>query len=909
MSWIRRLRNLMRREDLDRDIDREMAFHLREKTDELIASGMKPEEASLQARRAFGNRQIQKERVRDIDIFGSVESVAQDLRYALRQLRKSPIFAVTTIVILAVGIGATTAVFNVVNAVMLKPLPVFQPGQLRQLEWSVNGRDFLRSVSLGGNDHLPNLYTSFSYPAYNYLRDHTSSFSDLICFDKGKSLNINTGHSAVMGSGQLVSGNFFQGFGVQPFKGRLLVPSDERPPDGAWPVVASYGFWQREFGGDPSAIGQAMTVNGAPAILVGVTEPSYRGPIPILSADLLLPITMQPVAMITRDLLPDPKWWGFLVFGRIRPTTIDDAARAEIETLLRQKVVENLTPADGNLPHAVITSGSRGIAIISQIGLPIAALLMAAVCLALLVAISNLASLVLARASARKQEIGARLALGAKRGRIIRQLLTENIVMSVFGGTLGIAVVYGIGGLLRSALGFLPAELGVTIDMTPDWRVFSFAALISVAAGIASGLSPALHATRVDLLSILKLSPSSTAARPATGRFQRLLIITQVAASLVLLAAASMVFRTVVNLHSEPLGFNPENVITFRTDPTRSGYKATRTLDFYEQAVRRIEALPGIRAATVSQYVPLAFQSSSTSIFVDGFTPQTVADGQAYVNIVAPHFFESLGIPVVSGRDLEWSDREDRPGVVVINQTLARHFFPGQSPIGQEIRTPGDSGRVDHWMVVGIVADAKFNLIRNAVPPTIYFSYRKGPWGTSALAFIIKTAADPRIAIPMLQKTMGSIDPNVPIAGILTAREYADISTLPERTLETLLVALAIPSLLMACIGIYGTLAYDGVRRISEYGIRMALGAQREQIVFIGLRESLIPVAIGIFSGVALSLLVGRVMSGVLFGVAPTDPLSLVGSAFLLLASSTLAGFIPASRASRVDPMVALRYE
>jgi predicted permease len=907
VAWIRRLFNLTQREDLDRNIDREMAFHIDEKIDDLIASGKSREEASMLAKRAFGNRGIQREKIREVDMYTCIESIGQDVRFAIRHLYKTPVFLVTSVLILAIGIGATTAIFNVVNAVLLKPLPILRPGELRQLEWTIAGRDFLKGISLGGNDHLPNLYTSFSYSAYTYLRDRTSSFSDLICFDKGKSLNINTGHSAVTGSGQLVSGNFFQGLGVHPFLGRMLLPSDERFPDDAWPVVASYAFWHRELGGNPAAIGQIMTVNGAPAVLVGVTPPDYRGPIPILSVDLLLPITMQPVAMVTRNLLSDSQYWGLLVFGRIKPTVRDAQARTETETLLRQ-VLEVQNTAGGSLPHIEIASASHGIAFISQVGFPIAALLMTAVSLALLVTMSNLASLVLARSSARSQEIGARLALGAKRGRIIQQLLTENILISLAGGAFGMIVVFGIRNALQVVLGYLPPELGVQLDMDPDWRVFVFAAAISVATALVFGLSPSFKATKVDLLSILKFSRHDFAAR-SSGRFQRVLIAVQVAASMVLLAAAGMVFRTVANLQSETLGFHPENVITFRTDPTRSGYNHFRTLSFYEEAVRQIEAQPGIRSASVSQYVPLTFESSSGSFVVDGFTPQTMSDSNAYINAVSPHFFESLGIPVLAGRDLQWTDREDGPGVVVINQTAARHFFHGDNPIGREIQTPSGPGTFARWTIVGIVGDAKFNLVRNAVPPTVYFSYRKNLWNASAMAFIVRTAADPHVAIPMLQKTIAGIDPNVPVAVVKTAKEFADLSTLAERTLEALLIGLALPCLMMACIGIYGTLAYAAVRRTAEFGIRMALGAPRENIVLISIRESLVPTATGVLAGILISLLVGRALSAVLFGVAPADPPSLLVAACLLLVSSSLAGLIPARRASRIDPMAALRHE
>jgi len=868
-------------------------------------------------------------------------TLLQDLRYGFRMLAKSPAFTAAAVLSLALGIGANTAIFSLLDAVMLKLLPVQNPQQLVLLDWASKGWPdaFMNSLS-GGWDRDKSgrvTSTSFPYSAYEQIRDRSQVFSSVLGLaGNGNDLNIGYKGEPGRADGELVSGTFFSTLGVQPVLGRALAPDDDRI--GASPIcVVSYGYWERRFGRDPAIVGRSITVNSVPVTIVGVGPPEFYGVQPGRAVDVWLPLHAQP--QVEPSWSPRPEqgpnarpaqslfeardnFW-VVIMGRLKPGVTELEARAKVEAIFQQCMAVEIKPTTKpeTIPHAELEPASKGLdALRREFSKPLF-ILMTVVGLVLLIACANVANLLLARATARQKEIAVRLAIGARRGRVMRQLLTESVLLAALSGILGLILAFWAADLLVAFMG--SGGDPVSLSVTPDPRVLGFTAVVSVLTGILFGLAPALRSTRLELTPALK--ETGTLSGVAGGRhslrlgFGKALIVGQIALSLLLLAGAGLFVRTLTNLENVKAGFDQRNLLLFGIDPTQDGYKGQRLADFYQELTRRVQALPGVRSVAMSGSRLIGGGVSIVGISIPGYAPNpsqkdaatytNPANGkpQAYFNRVGPNFFEALGIPLVLGRTIGQVDTEGAPKVAVVNQTFARQFLSGANPVGR--RFGFDEKASADTEIVGVVGDAKYSDLRRAVPATVYVPSLQDVKWLAGMNFEVRTAGDPIAMAPAIRRVVQGLDPNLALYDVRTQVEQTNMTLFQERLFARLTSFFGLLAALLACIGVYGIMAFAAGKRTREIGIRMALGANRGEILAMVLRETVVLLAIGIVVGIALALEASRLIATLLFGLKPTDPLTITVAALLMVLAAALAGYVPARRASHVDPMVALRYE
>jgi predicted permease len=823
----------------------------------------------------------------------------QDLRFAFRMLRKNPGFTAVAVLTLALGIGANTAIFTLMDAVLLKRLPVEQPEQLIEL----------MTVYGGGAAYLDaKSFNSFSYPALQHLRQHNRSLSGLIASSNGRFYCVVEGAPPERVAGQYVTGDFFSVLGVSSVAGRTITPDDDRFGAPHPVAVISDGYWTRRFGRNPAVLGKSILVENVPLTIVGVIPEKFFGTQIGRRVDLWAPLSTEP-------LMRQPSWtasagpkWLQLV-GRLKPGVSLEQARADLETQFRLAVVEaelalNLTPEvrQGalNLKLRVEPAGNGLSDLRRQFSRPLA-VLMIIVGLVLLIACANLANLLLARAAARQREIAVRLALGAGRARLIRQLLTENLLLALIGAAAGLLLAdAGTQYLLKLlASGRTP----VLLDVQPDARLFVFTGLLSVLTALLFGLAPALRASRTDLIPALKEGGRGAEAGGSRQRLSRGLIVAQIALSLVLLVGAGLFLRTLRNLHSIDLGFERENVLLVELDPSHSGYTPERMRGLFMGVLERLQAIPGVRSASLSWNPPIAGGGSSRTVSVEGRAPGPEADREIYLNWIAPRYFETLGVPLIAGRDFGPRDTQGAPRVVILNQTMAHHFFGDANPIGQRIRVEDNDIRE----IVGVVGDSHYLEIREKIAPTLYLNTFQEQRPGSELA--IRTSGDPIAVIPAVRREIEKQAAGVAIGSIRTLAGQVDAWLLQERLVALLSSCFGGLALFIAAVGLYGVLSYSVARRTHEIGIRMALGAQRFDVMAMILKGILRLVCLGLAVGIPLSLILGRFVADLLYGITPADPLTIAAGALFLTMVALLAGYLPARRASQVDPMEALRQE
>jgi predicted permease len=616
----------------------------------------------------------------------------------------------------------------------------------------------------------------------------------------------------------------------------------------------------------------------------------------------MLSMAMQPAVYAIPDMLRSSRHWGFRVMGRLKTGTSEEPAQAQTEALVRRAILADPpTGEEYDLPRVALNAGGQGLDHLRQAFARPLFVLMVVVAAVLLIACANIAGLLRARAAARQREIGTRLALGAGRGRLTRQLLTESVLLAVIGGSLGIALAYALRNLLPRVLSPGPEALQLALE--PDRWMLVFSIGVPVLAGLVCGLLPAFHATRLDLAAMLGRTGSSPTEGPARSWTGEALVTAQVALSLVLLVGAGLFIRTLVNLRSEVLGFRPESLLLFRLDPTLNGYKEARLKDFYEQALNRLASVAGVRSVTLSRWGILGGQRTTDSFRVPGYPDQGQGPVNVHVHYVAPGYFQTMGIPLLKGREITWRDREGAPRVALVNQALASRLFRGAAPIGQRIGPEG--GAADEIEIVGLAADAKFASLRESTPPTLYLPYRQHP--QHLMTFAVRATSDPTALLGSIRRTLAALDPNVPLFDVRTQVEQIDLAVRQERLFAHLLSGFALLALILACLGTYGTLAYSVARRTPEIGLRLALGAQRSDVVLMVLRKSLVPVAVGVVLGIGGALAAARLVRSMLFGLAGQDMPTLGVAVLVLVASASLAAWLPSLRASRLDPMSALR--
>lgn len=904
-----RLRSLVhgvaRRRRVEDDLAEELQLHVQARAEHWERQGLSPAEAARKARLEFGAVEGYKERCRQARGLRLIDELRGDLGYALRQMRATPMFTAIAVGILAIAIGANTAVFSVMEAALWRMLPVERPEELRELAWVVQKDGFSGRYS-GSRRPYPGgglVATSFAYPVYAHVRDKSTAFSDLFLFDRNDWINIGVAGRAQMVSGLLVSGNFFRGLGVEPVIGRSIQPEDDRI--GAPGVaVLSYASWQRLFGGSPGALGQSITVNGAPAVVIGVAPPAFYGVEPGRPIDIVVPLAaMLPAFYDIPDILGSPRYWSFRVMGRLKADVTDEEAQTEAEALVRQALPTNLAPDERyDLTHVLVNAGGQGLdALRWNYARPLW-LLMGIAGAILLIACANIAGLLLTRAMSRQREISIRLAVGAGRARLVRQLLTESFLLACAGGGLGIGVAFVVRDRLLPLLNLEQEPLEVTLGLNLWLLAFSMGLCLGV--GLLCGIMPALRATRTNVAPMLTRTVPGASAGGSRLFAGKTLTALQVALSVVLLIAAGLFVRTLVNLRQEALGFRPEHVLLFEMDPALSGYEGTRLHDFYERALERVSAVPGVRAASMSQEGLLEGGGTADDILV-----RSARQGQEKMHVhllfVAPRFFETMGIPLLLGRDFKPGDREGSPRVALVNQTLERRLPGGGSPIGRRIHygEPPDGDTE----IIGMVADARFATLHEPPPPILYLPYRQHE--SDRMTFAVRAAGEPAALAATIRRTLAELDPNVPLLNVMTQNEQINRSVRQERTFAQLVSGFAALAVVLACLGIYGTLAYSVTRRTSEIGLRMALGARPWNIIRLVLRESLIPVVMGAALGLAGAFASARLIESMLFGLTPHDAPTFLVATLVLVGSALLAAWLPSRRASRVDPMSALRCE
>jgi predicted permease len=837
---------------------------------------------------------------------------------------------------LALGIGANTALFSIVDAMLLKMLPVQEPERLVLFK-SVAPKGFSVGSYSGSSNTDPETgmrtMTSFANQSYQRMREQQGPMSDIFAFG-GVSLNLSADGQADVINSQAVSGNYFSALGVQPAVGRLLSDEDDKP--GAPPVVVlSHRYWHKRFSADPAAVGKQINLNNVPFTIIGVSAEGFDGTMGVgTTQDVTISLALEP------QIYPDPKrsrtsgnvWW-LRVMGRLKPGITREQAQAQMENAFHQSVVEHRAArqaeakASGNnpisdldprqYPKLYADPGGQGEMYRRRYYAPSLYLLLGVVGLVLLIACANVANLLLSRAAGRQKEIGLRLALGASRWRLIRQLLTESVLLAVLGGFFGIIFAIWIkDGLI--AVSLWGGHGMVSLEPQLDWRVLGFTLTLSLFTGIVFGIAPAWRSTRVDLTPSLKDSGRGSSA-VHRSLLSRGLVVVQVALSLVLLVGAGLFVRTLLNLQRVDPGFNTQNLLLFEVQPSLIGYKDEKLWQVYEQVSERLEAVPGVHAVTFSRDPLLAQSSSSSSFFLreslsappdsEGRLKPT---GEAYIHRVRENFFETMGIPLLAGRTFGPHDGEKSPKVVVVNQTFATKFFPNQNAIGK--RFTRDTSKPDELEIVGICKDAKYTSQRDDVPPTVYSSHRQERPMPGAI-FEMRTTGDPSAVVASVRNAVREIDANLPLMNVKTQVEQADETLRMERLFAKLLTLFALLAQQLAAIGLFGVLAYTVSQRTHEIGIRMALGADRASVLKMIVRQGMVLAVLGVVLGLAAAFVLTKYLeswinlSKMLFGVKVSDPLTYGVIAVLLTVVALVACYIPARRATKVDPLVALRYE
>jgi predicted permease len=914
--------NLFRKARRDQELTAELDVYLEMLVEQKINEGLAPEEARRAALVELGGKEQVKEQVREVSMGHQIETFWQDLRYALRMLRRNPGLTAVAALSLALSIGANTAIFSLLDTALLKMLPVKDPQELVLFKWLSTDKLMWRSHDGSGieSDEATGMKTgtSFSYPAFEQFRDQNQTLAGVFAFALLRQLNVSVDGRAEIAEGQIVSGGYHTGLGVTAFLGRTLTGEDDSVGAAAAAVI-SHRYWQRRFNSDPSVIGKIISLNGAAFTIVGVTRPEFFGALEIDRApDITVPMVFQPqVRPTSSQLLSDAQNWWLHVMGRLKPGMDERQALADLDLILQQHAVaaRSSLQADYDLPRLSLAPGGQGLTQTrSRYARPLV-ILMAAAGLALLIACLNMANLLLVRAATRRKEIAVRLSLGASRFRLVRQLLTESLLLALIGGALGLFSAYWG----KDALLALRAwgRGGMALDLNLDLRALAFTAAMSVLTGILFGLAPALRATRVDLTTELKDGAGRTAS--ARSRLAKGLVVAQVSLSLLLLIGAGLFVRTLRNLAQIDLGFNRENLLIFRVNPGASGYKGERLTNLYQQMLERIGALPGVRSATLLQNTLLGSGVGGGSIYAQGYDSQPNEKLIADTQHVAPNFFDTMEIPILKGRRFTPQENEQAPKVAVINQALARRYFAGRDPIGQHLSIGAinydKSGKMigsdnPPIEIVGLARDSKYNTLRGEIQPCVYLPYRQRQYGISAeMTCAVRTAGDPAAMTVAIRNALQSIDANAPLFGVKTQNGQIAEQMAQPRLFASLSSFFGLLAMALAGIGLYGVMSYTVARRTHEIGIRMALGAKGSDVLRMVMRETTLLVVIGLVIGLAAAFARTRLIESLLFWLTATDTLTIALGALLLLAVAALAGWLPARRAARVDPMVALRYE
>jgi predicted permease len=910
------IRALLRRERRNREIDEELQGYVEAAVEEKVRRGMRREDAERAARVEAGSAAVVRHRVWSDSWESTVESLVQDVRFGVRQLLKSPGFSLVAILSLALGIGANTAIFTLINDLLLKSLPVYAPDQLVSFG-KASGGGSLGSVSPGAVD-------MFTYDFYKQIeREHEpfDSVAAMGSFPMQVSVRRGAGESgaATQANGHLVSGTFFNVLGVEPMLGRAIHANDTLAPGGNAVAVISYEYWQHALSADPSVIGRTLTISGTLFTIVGVMPASFYGvELNEEMPDMWLPITMQREVMqqLQGSLLdPGGEFWLHMI-ARRKPGVSVTQAQAWVTTRLQHF----LTDREGTTLSALRRQqiGTSYVPLV-PIGAGISHLrdayeapltvLMGVVVLVLLIACANLANFLLAKAAAREREFTTRLALGSSRTRIVRQILTETLLLAFTGGAVGLLLAFlGTRALITFVVG---KDAHTALGATPDLHVLAFASAICVLTGVLFGVAPALRVSRMSASNALNASARTVGS--SGGRSGRLLpktlVVGQVMLSLVLLAVAGLFVRTLHNLRNQDLGFNRTKLLLVYTNPRFAGYKPEQLNALYDRILTRVQALPGVRSAALSGWLPIARGNWGSPITIIGRRVTPNEDVSTYLQRVSAGYFETLGIPLLRGRTIDADDTGTSLKAVVVNQTLANLYWPHGDAIGHSF-TVGDPSVKGTWQIVGIVRDSKFRAAANEPEPMAYLAVTQLTKDDQYAYWLqVQSAGDPAMLIGEVRAALAEIDPNLPILKMQTIEQQTEGLIDRQKLVSQLSSFFSLLALALSCIGLYGVMMYSVVRRTNEIGVRIALGAPRSGVLWMVLRESLVLLGIGIALGVPAMLAACQAVRAGLFGLGPWDVTTLAAAVLTIAAVTVVAAYFPARRATKVDPIVALRYE
>ena len=888
----RRLLMLLRRGRFNADLDEEMRLHRELREQEQIERGLPPAEAHYAAQRRFGNDLVLREESRDMWGWSWLAELGQDIRYGLRMLRKNPAFTATALLSLAIGIGANTAIFSLIDALLLRMLPVRDPQQLVQVICILQGHRI----------------DSLSYPAIRALQERTDQFSGISGFS-GAAFNAGLPGAVEKTPGAWVSGNFYQTLGVAAALGRTLAPADDLP--GAVPVaVLSYRYWERKFGCDPGVLGKTLLIEGTPIAIVGVSAKGFTGANVGEAADITLPLAAASTVFPERNMLAVNSEW-LRVLARPKPGVSTAQAKAQLVAIWPSITQDIAGPIRNPERREVLLKSSldleRGGTGWSYLRMTFSEpllLLQAAVALLLLVACANVADLLLSRGTSRSREIAVRSAIGAGRSRLLRQLLTEGVMLALLGAALGVLLAYAGDRILLNV--FATGATGpVVLELNPDARILGFTITVALLTGLLSGLLPALQTTAVQPGSVLKGGMQNLSSRHRW--LASSLVIGQVSLSLLLLMAAGLFVRTLENLRYLDTGFQSDGVLLVNLDARHAGYQNARLLDLYRDLLERVSALPGVTSASLSANTPLSGGIWSGSILLEGQSPQSGGGLSAHFNTVAPGYFATMRTPLLLGRDFTMRDDAGAPPVAIVNEAFVKEYLHGRNPLGVHVSVH-NSPDSQNMEVIGVVGDTVSFDLRDPAPPFVYVPYLQDVKSAGFATIELRARGSLLATANLVRAAIRQRLSNTAVT-ILPYGEQVERTLVREKLVATLASLFGAISLALAAVGLYGLIAYTVTRRTHEIGVRIALGANRVQVLWMVLRAALALVAIGILIGLPISFAVSSLVSKMLFGLKPTDLANAAEVAGLLAAVATVAAYLPARRASSVEPMEALRYE
>jgi predicted permease len=901
---------MIQRDRLEAEMEAELADHLEHLTADLIRAGRTPSEAARRARIALGTATVHKEGMRASLGLRWWDEFGADLRYGIRILRKSPGFTAIAASSLALAIGANTTIFSLAKSALYDRLHVQHADQLRMLRWFNDQHSAVTSM-WGDFDPAPDgtgtLGSVFSYPVYQQMRADNAVLEDLFAY-KENSMNATLHGNAQRVNVDMVSGNFYAALGTRPQLGRAIQPSDDATPGAGAVAVISEGVWERDFGRSPAVLGQTITVSQTPLTVVGVNPRGFTGAKNAHeSPDLFVPLSMQPVVDPKGkkgSLLDDNDLWWLNVVGRARPGISSAQAEAALNVELAAATRATITVKPGQtVPRLLLVDGSRGLNYAARMFQKPVTVLMTMTGFVLLLACANIANLLLARGAQRQREMSVRLALGAGRGRVLRQLLTESLLLAGMGGA---------GGLLVGYLGrnFVPRLMSSswernTYDVPMDWGVFAFAAVVTVLTGLVFGLAPAWLAARSEVSSSLKQSAQTTTRR-RKGIGGKAIVAFQIALSTLLVVGAGLFLRTLLALDRVDAGFRTDHLILFEISPPVHRYGPGKDIALHQRLEQQFAALPGVEGVAPGWTAYLSDNMSNGEFAIEGEKSATGHDDPEDLNVVGNTFFKTVGIPIIGGRGFGPQDTVSSKQVSVINQALAKKRFPGVNAIGRRFKTDDDK---PVWIeIVGVCGDNRYTNLRDDAPPQFFLPYVQQT-EVGGMTYAIRTQLAPAALVPALRHVVQRADRDLPIVNVRTQRQQIDDNMQMERIFAALTAGFGVLALALACVGIYGIMAYSVANRRNEIGIRLALGAQPGQVRGMVLRESTWLAAVGIVVGIGAALALTRLVKSMLYGIQPYDPVTMAGGVLILLAVALAASWIPARRAAGVQPMEALRHE